>query len=79
MSLHEASAAPRPQTQGERGPAHASWILATAAPKGQTRGVKGAWCRPRVQGVRMAETAELMSLRRAINDVRRSVAVLRDS
>ena len=27
----------------------------------------------------MAETAELMSLRRAINDVRRSVAVLRDS
>jgi len=27
----------------------------------------------------MAETAELMSLRRAIDDVRRSVAVLRDS
>ena len=27
----------------------------------------------------MAETAELMSLRRAINDVRRSVAMLRDS
>ena len=78
MSLHEASAAPRPETQWEGGPAHASWILATAGPKGQTRGVKGAWCRPGVQGVRMAETAELMSLRRAIDDVRRCVAVLRD-
>ena len=78
MSLHEASAAPRPETQWEGGPAHASWILATAGPKGQTRGVKGAWCRPGVQGVRMAETAELMSLRRAIDDVRGCVAVLRD-